>query len=250
LRVNEEDAKVLLPWFHLFGMIHLLQECDGILSLSPPKFLGDDLNDLDHQRSVVMEILVWADTATTYDLSDTLNATMKELNKAVNSFPEMITTEIVEKMRPFCSSASPKFLDVDMNNVDHQRSTMTEILVWAEIATTYDLSDTLDAMLNELKKAVNAFREIMTTEILEKMRPFWSSADDNTELWEAIKAMLPDDIKSNHIGNDAALKANKLLFEVVAQSCQVPSQIRTLKGEADFYAIVNLMKKYSSCPRI
>jgi hypothetical protein len=180
LHVNEEDAKALLPWFHLFGMINLLEECDERLSLSSPKFLDDDddLNDLDHQRSIMTEILVWADTATTYDLSDTLNATMKELNKAVNSFPEMITTEI-----------------------------------------------------------------------LEKMRPFWSVAT-GTELWETVKVILPDVVKSSHNGNDAALKANKLLLELVAQSCKVPAQIKTLKSEADFNAIVNLMKKYRSCPRI
>jgi hypothetical protein len=27
--VNETDAKALLPWFHLFGMTNLLQECDA-----------------------------------------------------------------------------------------------------------------------------------------------------------------------------------------------------------------------------
>jgi hypothetical protein len=41
-------------------------------------------------------------------------------------------------------------LDDQLNDVDHQRSTMTDILVWAETATTflatYGLSKTLDAM--------------------------------------------------------------------------------------------------------
>jgi hypothetical protein len=82
------------------------------------------------------------------------------------------------------------------------------------------------------------------------MRPFWSTAA-GTELWgAAVKAILPDDVKSSHNGNDAALRASKVLFEDVAQSCKVPAQIRTLKNEADFSAIVNLMKKYRSCPRI
>jgi hypothetical protein len=143
------------------------------------------------------------------------------------------------------SISSPKFLDDDPNNVDHQRSTMTEILVWADTAATYGLSETLDAMMKELKKAVNSFPVMMTTEIMEKMSPFWSTTA-GTELWEAVKAILPDDVKSSHI--DAAMKANELLFEIVAQSCKVPAQIRSLKNEADFYAIVNLMKKYRSVP--
>jgi hypothetical protein len=68
-------------------------------------------------------------------------------------------------------------LPVDLNDdVEHQRSTMTEILVWADTATTYDLSDTLDAMMKELTKAVNAFPKVTTTEIFDSMRPFWSSA--------------------------------------------------------------------------
>jgi hypothetical protein len=176
LHVNEEDAKTLLPWFHLFGMTNLLDECDERLSISSPKFLDD---------------------AFFYG--------------------------------------------------DHRRSTMTEILVWAETATTYGLSKTLDVMMKELKKAVNYFSEMITTEILESMRPFWSTTA-GTELWEAVEAVLPDDVKSSH--NDAALKATKLLFELLARSCKVPAQIKTLKSEADFDAIVNLMKKYRSCPRI
>jgi hypothetical protein len=174
--VNEEDAKALFHWFHLFGMTDLLQECDERLSISSPKFLVDDLNDVDLQRSTIKEILVWAQTATIYDLSDTLDALMKELKRAVNALPEM-----------------------------------------------------------------------MTTEILENMSPFWSTSA-GTGLWEAVKTILPDDVKSSH--NDAALKANKLLFEIVAQSCKIPAQIRTLKSEEDFHAIVNLMKKYRSVPRI
>jgi hypothetical protein len=79
-------------------------------------------------------------------------------------------------------------LDDDLTNGDHQRSTMTEILLWAETATTYDLYKTLDAMMKELKKAVNAFPEIITTETLESMRPFWSTTA-GTELWQAIKAI-------------------------------------------------------------
>jgi hypothetical protein len=176
--VNEEDAKALLPWFHLFGMTNLLQECDERLSISSPKFLDDGLND-----------------------------------------------------------------------VEHQRSTMTEIMVCAETATSYGLSETLATMMKELKKAINDFPEMITTEILESMSPFWSTTAD-TELWEAVKAILPDDVKSSHNGNDAALKADKLLFELLAQSCKVPAKIRTLKSEADFHAIVNLMKQYRSCPRI
>jgi hypothetical protein len=94
--VSEEDAKALLPWFHLFRMTNLLQECDERLSISSPKFLDDDgdddLNDVvDHQRSTMMEIMVCAETATTYDLSKTLDAMMKELKKAVTGFPEVIT---------------------------------------------------------------------------------------------------------------------------------------------------------------
>jgi hypothetical protein len=181
--VNEEDAKALLPWVHLFGMTNLLQECDERLSIASPKFLDCDDDDGDD----------------------------------------------------------------DLNDVDQQLSTLTEILVWAETATTYDLPKTLDAMMMELKKAVNSFPEMITTEILDSMRPFWSSAA-GTEFWEAVKAILPRDVKSSH--NDAALKANTLLFELVAQSCKVPAQIRTLTGEADFNSIVNLMKKYRSCPRI
>jgi hypothetical protein len=61
--VNEGDAKALLPWFHLFGMTNLLQECDGRLSIASPKFADDDLNDIDHQRSTMTKILVWAETA-------------------------------------------------------------------------------------------------------------------------------------------------------------------------------------------
>jgi hypothetical protein len=174
--VNEEDAKALFHWFHLFGMTDLLQECDERLSIS-----------------------------------------------------------------------SPKFLDYNLNDVDLQRSTMTEILVWAETATTYGLSETLDATMKELKKAVNAFPEMMTTEILESMSPFWSTTA-GSGLWEAIKVILPDDVKSSH--NDATLKGNKLLFEIVAQSCKVPAQIRTLKNEEEFNAIVNLMTQYRYCPRI
>jgi hypothetical protein len=175
--VNEEDAKALLPWFHLFGLTNLLQECDERLSISSPKFSDDD----------------------------------------------------------------------DLNDVEHQRSTMTDIMVWAETAITYGLSETLAAMMKELKKAVNDFPEMITTEILESMRPFWSAAT-GTELWEAIKAILPDYVKSSH--NDAALKANELLFELLAWSCKVSAKIRALKSEADFHAIVNLMKQYRSCPRI
>jgi hypothetical protein len=175
--VNVEDAKALLPWFHLFGMTNLLQECDERLSISSPKFSDDHRNDVIRQRSTMMEILVWAETATTYGLSKTLDAMMKELKKAVNTFPKMITREI-----------------------------------------------------------------------LEKMSPFWSPTA-GTELWEAVKAILPDDVKSSL--NDAALNADQqLLFELGAQSCKVPAQIRTLKSERDFNAVVNLMKNYSSCPRI
>jgi hypothetical protein len=139
-------------------------------------------------------------------------------------------------------------LDDDSNDVDHRHSTMTEILVWAETATIFGLSETLDAMIKELKKAVNAFPEIITAEILETMSPFWSTTA-GTELWEAVKAILPNDVKSSH--NDAALNADQqLLFELVAQSCKVPGQIRTFKSEGDFNAVVNLMKNYRSCPRI
>jgi hypothetical protein len=106
LHVNEEDAKALLSWFHLFGMTNLLEECDVRLSLSSPKFLDDDLNNVDQQRSTMSEILVWAETATTYGLSKTLDAMMKELKKAVDTFPEIITTEILESMRPFWSIAA------------------------------------------------------------------------------------------------------------------------------------------------
>jgi hypothetical protein len=106
LHVNAEDAKDLLPWFHQFGMTNLLEECDERLSVSSPKFLDDDSNDVDHQRSTMTEILVWADTATTYGLSETLDAMMKELTKAVNDFPEIITTEILEDTRPFWSTAA------------------------------------------------------------------------------------------------------------------------------------------------
>jgi hypothetical protein len=155
LHVNEEDAKVLLPWFHQFGMTNLLEECDERLSSSSPKFSDDDLDDINHQRSTMMEILKWAVTATTYDLPKTLNAMMKELKKAVDDFPEMITTEI-----------------------------------------------------------------------LEDMRPFWSTTA-GTELWEVVKAILPDDVKSSHDDNDTALKASELLIELLAQSCKVPAQIRT-----------------------
>jgi hypothetical protein len=185
--VNEEDAKALLPWFHLFGMTNLLQECDERLSISSPKFTDDDDDDNDDDD------------------------------------------------------------DDDDDDVDRKLSTLTEILVWAETATTYDLPKTLDAMMKELKKAVNDFPEIITTEVLEDMRPFWSSAA-GTELWEVVKAILPDDVKSSH--DDAALKANELLIELLAQSCRVPAQIRTSKSEANFNAIVNLMKKYRSYPRI
>jgi hypothetical protein len=52
--VNEEDAKTLFPWFHLFGMTTLLQECDERLSIASPKFLNDYLiNDVNHQRSTM-----------------------------------------------------------------------------------------------------------------------------------------------------------------------------------------------------
>jgi hypothetical protein len=57
-------------------MINLLQECDERLSISSPKFLDDDLNDVNHQRSTMTDILVWADTAATYNLSETLDAMM------------------------------------------------------------------------------------------------------------------------------------------------------------------------------
>jgi hypothetical protein len=40
LHVNEEDAKTLLPWFHLFGMINLLEECNKRLLISSPEFFG------------------------------------------------------------------------------------------------------------------------------------------------------------------------------------------------------------------
>jgi hypothetical protein len=106
LHVNEEDAKALFPWFHIFGMINLLQECDERLSLSYSKFLEDDLNDGNHQRSTMTEILVWAETATTYGRSKTLDAMMKELKKGVNAFPEMITTEILENTSPFWSTTA------------------------------------------------------------------------------------------------------------------------------------------------
>jgi hypothetical protein len=187
--VNEEDAKTLFPWFHLFGMTNLLQECDERLSISSPKFLDDDDEEDD---------------------------------------------------------------DDDSNDVDHQRSTMTDILVWVDTATTYSLSKTLDALMKELNKAVNTFPEIITAEILDNMRPLWSTAA-GTELWEAVKAILPDDVKLSHNENNdnhGALKASKLLFELCVESCKVPAQIRTLYSEADFNAIVNLMKKYRSCPWI
>jgi hypothetical protein len=46
--------------------------------------------------------------------------------------------------------------------------------------------------------------------------------------------------------NDAAL-SNKMLFELVAQSCKVPARIRTIKSEADFNAIANRLILYKSC---
>jgi hypothetical protein len=67
---------------------------------------------------------------------------------------------------------------------------MTEIMVWAETATTYDLPKTLDAMMKELQKAFNDFPETITAEILVNMSPLWSTAA-GTELWEAVKAILP-----------------------------------------------------------
>jgi hypothetical protein len=101
LHVTEEDAKNLLPWFHLVEMINLLEQCDVIFSVSSPKFLGVDENNVDHLRSTMTEIMVWAETATTYDLPKTLGAMMNELKKAVNAFPEIITTEIIGKDAPF-----------------------------------------------------------------------------------------------------------------------------------------------------
>jgi hypothetical protein len=47
-------------------MTNLLEECDERLSFSSPKFLDDNLSDVDHRRSTMTEILVWAETATTY----------------------------------------------------------------------------------------------------------------------------------------------------------------------------------------
>jgi hypothetical protein len=175
--VNEEDIKTLLPWFHHFGMTKLVQECDERLSISSPRFWDNDLDHVDHRRSIMTDILGWADKATIYDLSKTLDAAMKELKKAVNTFPETITAEI-----------------------------------------------------------------------LENMSPFWSTTA-GTELREAVKAILPDDVKSSH--NDAALNADQhRLFELVAQSGEAPAQIQTLKSEGDLNGVVNLMKKYRSCPRI
>jgi hypothetical protein len=68
------------------------------------------------------------------------------------------------------SIVSPEFLDDDLNDVDHQRATLTEIMVWAETATTYDLSETLDAMMRELKKAVNAISCCNSKESKKKRR--------------------------------------------------------------------------------
>jgi hypothetical protein len=65
---------------------------------------------------------------------------------------------------------------------------MTEILVWVDTATAYDLSKNLDAMTKELKKAVNGFPEMITTEILNNMSPFLVDGA-GIELWEAVKAM-------------------------------------------------------------
>jgi hypothetical protein len=52
-------AGIERAWSHLFGMVNLLQECDERLSISSPKFLDDDLNDVNHQRSTMTEFLVW-----------------------------------------------------------------------------------------------------------------------------------------------------------------------------------------------
>jgi hypothetical protein len=63
--------------------------------------------------------------------------------------------------------------------------------------------------------------------------------------------ILPYDVKASH--NNAALKANKLLLELAAQSCKVPGQIRTLKTNEGYQyvnAIVNLMKRSRSIESI
>jgi hypothetical protein len=101
--------------------------------------------------------------------------------------------------------------------------------------------------MKELKKAVNDFPEIITTEILDNMLPFLSLAA-GTELWEATKAKLPHDVQSSR--DDAVLKADQQLFDLLAQSCEVPDRIRTLKSKKDFKGVVHLMNEYRSCPRI
>jgi hypothetical protein len=149
--------------------------------------------------------------------------------------------------RLLTSSSSPKFLEADLEDVDHELSTMTDIRGWIETATTYEIPKTLDAVMKELKKAADAFPEILTEDILENIRPFWSTPA-GIELWDVVKAMIPDDVKSCQ--DDAELQADKGLFKIVAKSCEVPAQIRTLKSKADFNAIVKIMTNYRYCPQI
>eukprot|EP00548_Thalassiothrix_antarctica_P020635 CAMPEP_0194186866 /NCGR_PEP_ID=MMETSP0154-20130528/48620_1 /TAXON_ID=1049557 /ORGANISM="Thalassiothrix antarctica, Strain L6-D1" /LENGTH=295 /DNA_ID=CAMNT_0038906205 /DNA_START=70 /DNA_END=953 /DNA_ORIENTATION=- len=152
--VTKENAKAILPWFHEFGLNKLLKESDDKL---------------------------------------------------------------------WCSLLTLKrsFVPADHRSLSDRITVLEEIVGWAETADIYSLPRTRSEMVKDLKKAMTDYPELISKNLLEKMRPLWSKASDNTELWETVMSMIPKDARNN--GNDEELKSNPLFLDLLSQSFKIAS---------------------------
>jgi hypothetical protein len=117
----------------------------------------------------------------------------------------------------------------DHRTLDQRKNTLMEIVGWTQIADTYGLPRTREAMVKELKKAVTEYPELITKELLTSMVPFWSKPHD-IELWQAVKTRLPSHVTENN--DDKNLKSNALFLDFLHQSFKVAAlQKHQLRAE-------------------
>lgn len=99
--------------------------------------------------------------------------------------------------------------------LNDRRNALMEIVGWTETADTYGLPRTHTAMMKELKVAVKNYPELVTKPLLERMVGFFKEE----ELWEYLKARLPEDVTSNH--DDDTLKENPLFLDMLSQGFRI-----------------------------
>lgn len=100
VKITKENAKSVVPWFHEFGLSGLLKEADDRLwsCLLLFKHGCYPHRNLEDRQSCLAELVEWTEFADTYDLAKTRKAMMKELQKALVEFPELVTKDLLEQL--------------------------------------------------------------------------------------------------------------------------------------------------------